>query len=395
MYSSSDSERNSEDRGLLKQDLPEDERKQAKLKQAINDLSASNSRDALIKIREITSSNTGSLSNSLSTDFDHYRGPTQNDYECHICTIITCTICWFLAFITMIFILILLMIGGIDIESIDLHSATANVEMTILSKWSYLDFIDTTNTITKNNSTLSDNIINAFISATALKNTNETKDMFNVSYKLIEPLFGNHLKHHTKVKISANISSERAMDKMLSSMVIEKRRNKEIISEYTPEYLSNLETSLKTTIDKNMSVWYVQHEFEYPIVCTTELHINKITRGTIIGGMMYAHNSMKEWIHPWKHEDVEPKQMFYVGDIIGQSFVTKSIFSHHYILCDMTKRMSKYMNEELKHGEGPFKVKIEADTVRCCVAPDGNIKHDLPSNQCVGHRGDRRCLQYE
>ena len=41
-----------------------------------------------------------------------------------------------------------------------------------------------------------------------------------------------------------------------------------------------------------------QHEFKYPIVCTTELHVNKITRGTIIGGMMYAHNSMKEWIHP-------------------------------------------------------------------------------------------------
>ena len=128
----------------------------------------------------------------------------------------------------MIFILVLLLIGGNDIEPTDLHTATANVEMTILSKWSYLDFTNTTNTNTKNNSTLSDNIINAFISATALKNTNETKDMFNVSYKSIEPVFGNHLKHHTKVKISADISSERAMDKMLSSMVIEKDATKKL-----------------------------------------------------------------------------------------------------------------------------------------------------------------------
>lgn len=387
---------NSEHKALLKpktqsiQTSYDEDRHNDELDKAIRDLSYKSPKNAIM-IKEITPSSSIDLTEQFQDH--HYRYPQQYAHECHICTIITCTICVFLVFLTILFIVVLIIIGSIDIQPLDLPHATANLNMTINSKkWSYSNFTNPAN------HQLSNDIIDSFMNATSMNPA--LKSIIDINFQQIDPLFGRHLTHHTKVSLLANISSEKAMDKLLSAMVVEKKVNKQIKSNYKSKFLSHLSASLESKIDPNMSVWHPQREFEYPIVCSAKMMVNKMTRGVIISEIKHNHhNSLHDWIHPWKHEDVEPQQMWYIDKTLGTSFITRSIFTHHFILCDMAQRVSHYMDENLKQDNfwqllNPFKVTIDADTVRCCLAADGNIEHNLPSTQCVGHTGSRQCDKY-
>ena len=321
------------------------------------------------------------------------------DEQCHFCTILCCVICVSMFIFVMFALITLPMIGNLDVDPVDLPHATAHFNITMLSKWNYTDFNNV------NHTRLSDNIANAFITATNMSQGGESKDMLNIKYSPVNPLFGlgqNH-QYRTQMQLVANISSEKAMDQMLSSMILETMMGNgtQITNEYQEDFLIHLQDLLESTIDEDMSVWDAQHRFEYPIVCTAKMMVNKITRGMLIGGIKYNHESMKAWTNNWSHEDVEPQQLFYKDSTLGSSFITISEFTHHHILCDMEQRVSKYMDENMKRDGSnifkalnPFRINIDPKTVRCCVAADGNIEHDLPSNQCVGHQGDRECKMY-
>eukprot|EP01083_Nonionella_stella_P049824 132732_1 len=149
------------------------------LHNAIRDLSYTSPRSS-IRIREITSAPSfETLSLHLN---NHYQEDTS---ECHICTIISCTICASLLFVVISSICVLTIMGSTNINPIDLQHATAHFNMTVLSKWSYADFVNPMHR------QLAQNIANSFQTATSMGPDAE----FDSGYTAIEPLFGRHQKH--------------------------------------------------------------------------------------------------------------------------------------------------------------------------------------------------------
>ena len=360
----------------------------------------------------------GNFDEPVPSDFGEFDASDLNVFS-DIPTIVCSTICVCTLLILMIVMVTLSIMASHDIHAVNLPHATATVEMTIVStKYAYSDFVKS--------QLISDVITEAFITATNMDRGGESKEMVNIQYSKTDPLFGNDAQHHTKVTLTADIPTEMAMDKLLSSMIYEERVEikgdgtrdsvflsvqshpstvvTEIRSGYKREYLNELQSQFESHIDAQMSVWNSGHQFEFPIVCTAQTGSSQMARGAVVEVIQHT-SSMKEW--PWGdlevHIDVEPVGEFYVGTTLGMSFMVKTEFTHHHILCDMKKRVRKYMEKMMARDKSssflrrlnPFQIKIAPHTVRCCVAADGVIEHDLPANQCAGHQGERDCKWFE
>lgn len=337
--------------------------------------------------------------------------------NCHSATVTCLVICLGLVFSVLALIMFLLIMGNMDVRSSNLDPAQAQVNITIMTDGQKaMDLMfnnDTQEYITHQ-------IRHAFFLATDIEHIKEFHDRVSVVINNIRPLFDQHMHKQTELLFNVNISSLLMMDHMLTAIMTEKNSQnlrKDPMFYYKANFVNTLARELNKTLKSPTTIWQITHEFslefvffctfvfnilfifvEYPIVCTVKMKIGTMLRGKIIAGIKYSDHQLEAISkEKFKHEDVNPYQFFYVDDILGASFEVRSQFTHHRILCEMLERVSHYMDEELRENLksflilSVFKTSVDLETVRCCVAADGNIVHNLGRHQCVGYEGDRTC----